>query len=434
MIKILMGAAGFLFAAGPLFAQVLTIDQVAELSAAGLGDEAIIAKMRRDGAVFDLSAAQMLDLKKRGVSAAVIAAMLGTGASFATANPTMSLISPDPMISHPAGVYVLLDGRMQRLDATVTNQAKTGGIIGYALTAGIASMSIKAAIQNETARVSVNDARPVFYAFFDESNPEAARQNVAWASGTAATVTSPSEFTLIRLIKKDGRREARVGSVNIGGAKTGVMDKDRLAFQYDLVRPGVYRVMPREPLESGEYGFIYSLGTGGAAGALAARIFDFSVQPGADVQLASIAPSEHSVPKTMPAMPLASPTVSVQWRQASYSPGMSVAFIDASSVRRQGETVLFQERFYYRPDQGSDHFAALREANCRDRSFRNISVTYYLGSSVVGSEGEGVEKFSPKVGTVDEETILTACGSRKFGKLFDDPDTAARLFFAKAEK
>lgn len=216
--------------------------------------------------------------------------------------------------------------------------------------------------------------------------------------------------------------------MNIGGAKTGVMDKDRLAFQYDLVRPGVYRIAPREPLEPGEYGFIYSLGTGGAAGALAARIFDFSVQPGADARPASAAPSEHSTSKAAPPTS-PPPAADAQWRQASYSPGTSIAFIDAASVSRQGDVVRFQEALYYRPYQGSDHFVALREANCRDRSFRNISVRYYLAKSVVGSKGESANAVTPKPGTVDEETILTACGSRKFGKLFADPDTAAASFF-----
>jgi len=44
-----------------------------------------------------------------------------------------------------------------------------------------------------------------------------------------------------------------------------------------MVRPGVFKVMPKQPLESGQYGFIYALQGGGTAGAMSARIFDFSV-------------------------------------------------------------------------------------------------------------------------------------------------------------
>ena len=90
-------------------------------------------------------------------------------------------------------------------------------------------------------------------------------------------MSSPSEFTLIKLMEKKGRREARVGSMNIGGAKTGVMDHDRIPFDYQMVREGVYKVTVKQPLEAGQYGFIYALSGGGTGGAMTARIFDFAV-------------------------------------------------------------------------------------------------------------------------------------------------------------
>lgn len=280
MLKMTVAAMALAIAA-PAFADTLTIDNIIALAGAGIGDEAVIAKIKSSGTRFDLTTDQMILLKSKGISGPVLAAMLESAPTPVATAPAMSMDSADPMVPHPAGVYLLSNmgsGRkMQRIDPTVTNQAKTGGIFGYALTGGIASMSIKAAIQNETARVHAQPGRPTFYFFFDESNPETARMTTAWAAGTAATVSSPSEFTLIKLMKKDGRREARVGSANIGGAKTGVMDKDRIAFDYEMVRPGVFKVMPTGELPSGEYGFIYALTGGGSTGAMTARIFDFAI-------------------------------------------------------------------------------------------------------------------------------------------------------------
>jgi len=152
------------------------------------------------------------------------------------------------------------------------------------------------------------------------------------------------------------------------------------------------------------------------------------VQNEARMQLASVSTS---IPTSAPGAVV---PAGAQWHQASYSPGLSVAFIDAASVRRDGETVRFWEMLHYRPDQRSDHFVAQREANCRDHSFRNLSVTYYLGKTAAGSDGEGTERIKPQKGTVDDEIVQTACGTRQFGKLFEDPDTAARLFFAEAGK
>lgn len=177
---------------------------------------------------------------------------------------------------------------MQKMDATVSSQVKTGGIYGFAFSRGIASMSIKAAVQNDSARTRSPGARPTFYFFFDDSNSDQPRMVSNWSSGVNALVTSPSEFTLVRLMEKKGRREARVGSLNIGGKKTGVMDKDRRKFSYEVVRAGVYRVVPDAPLNQGEYAFIFALAGGGANGALTARLFDFGVdREAASVQAAA---------------------------------------------------------------------------------------------------------------------------------------------------
>jgi hypothetical protein len=259
----------------PASAEELTIQQILDLNVLQIGDDAIIAKIESEDSIFDLSTDQMIDLRKKGLSSAVIAAMLKTKEN---AQPVLSLDSPDPMVPHAAGLYVLHnDGpvaRMERMNFTVSSQAKTGGIIGYALTGGLASASVKVAIQNEQAPVRTR-RKPTFYFFFDDI----ARQSsgTTWASGANTFVSSPAEFTLIELKRKDGRREARVGSMNIAGAKTGVMDKDRLAFHSNEVRPGVFEVTPATDLEPGEYGFIFSLGASGSSGAMTARIFDFSV-------------------------------------------------------------------------------------------------------------------------------------------------------------
>lgn len=277
-MSILHLVAALALSGSPVPTEKLTNQTIVMLTTAGLGDEAIIAKIRGSEVEFDLSTDQMIELKRRGVSGPVIAAMLtastGDGGPGAGAS---SIDSPDPMRAHSPGVYLLREGgaRMTRMDPTVSNQAKTGGLFGFALTGGLASMSVKASISNETARVGTVAGTPVFYFFFEEASGQTAG---AFSSGIAAVATSPNEFTLIRLDRKKGRREARVGSRNIAGAKTGVMDKDRIAFTYDMVRPGVFKVTPSTPLSAGEYGFIYAISGEGAGGAMTARIFDFSVR------------------------------------------------------------------------------------------------------------------------------------------------------------
>ena len=264
-----------LFLPQAAWAETLTPDSIVALSSSGLGDEAIIAKIKAEGTVFELSTDAMLALRQKGVSSPVIAAML----SNKPAEQPISMDSPDPAVRHPSGVYLLSgegpSAKMQRIDPTASNQAKTGGILGYAFTGGLASASIKVVIQQPSAKIS-SSTSPRFYFFFDEATN--ANNSSAWASGMNTMVSSPSEFSLIRLSVKSDHREARVGSMNIAGAKTGVMDKDRISFENHLVRPGVYQVDISQPLQPGEYGFIFSIAGSGASGAMTARIFDFGVK------------------------------------------------------------------------------------------------------------------------------------------------------------
>jgi hypothetical protein len=280
-------AAGVL-AASPLHAETLTNDAVISLVVAGLGDEAVIAKIEGSASQFDTSTAALVALKNAGVSSAVIARMItANSTASARVNAAASLDNPDPRAPHPAGVYLLADwhqpARMQVIDATTSNQTKSGGFLGYALTGGIASMNFKTSIPNAHARIETAAPRPKFYFYFDQANTSLSNgaRDGFWAAGA---VTSPAEFSLVRFDVKKNSREAKVGKFNIGGAKAGVMDKDRIPFEYKMLASGVYEVQPSQALPAGEYGFLYSASTGGGVGlagvgAMTSRIFDFSITP-----------------------------------------------------------------------------------------------------------------------------------------------------------
>ncbi|MBC7505850.1 MAG: hypothetical protein H7267_09040 [Sandarakinorhabdus sp.] len=264
---------------------ILTNDKILRLVAAGLPDQTIIAKIRASKSAFDLSTDQLIALKNKGVSGAVLATMLEPAPAAAALAAEMSIDSGDTNVPHYPGVYMYgaESQTMTRILASASDQAKTGGIIGYALTAGIASASIKAAIPGKSAKVRTRRTRPAFYFFFDESVPRALQGNGAsiWMSGAGSITSSPGELSLVRFDEKAAAREARVGSMNIAGAKTGVMDKDRIAFETEEVRPGVFKVTPSTDLAPGEYGFIQTLsgGNGGRTGAMSARVFDFGIVP-----------------------------------------------------------------------------------------------------------------------------------------------------------
>lgn len=280
MAMAVAGALAFV-TTGVAAQEMLTNEAVLKLLDAGLPAEAVVAKIKASPSQFDLSTDQLIALKNKGVPGPVLAAMLEPKAAAAT---ELSMDSPDPAVPHYPGVYMFgpSDQRMYRMLATASNQAKTGGIIGYALTGGIASASIKATIPGQNAKVRSGSAQPVFYMFFDESVPRnlAVGSSSVWTTGAGSVTSSPAELSLVRFTEKKGAREARVGSLNIAGSKQGVMDKDRIAFETEQVRPGVFKVMPSQALPPGEYGFIQALTGGnvsGGGGALTARVYDFSI-------------------------------------------------------------------------------------------------------------------------------------------------------------
>ncbi|HEX3920249.1 MAG TPA: hypothetical protein VHW60_23155 [Caulobacteraceae bacterium] len=275
-------AALSILAATPAMAETLTNDTVIELVKAGLGPEAIVAKIKTSDVKFDMSTDQMVSLKQQGVPDAVIAAMLDASAGGAATLHVVDSTSPDPTRPHASGIYMLepdhTPPQMEHIDATVADQTKMTGMFVSAMTYGIAPIKIKTVLPNPSARVHTTSARPEFYFYFDQASQGLSGSPIGgvWLPGA---VTSPNEFSLVRFEINHGNREAVLGRVNIIGTQTGVMDKARISFSYETVATGVFKVTPSVDLAPGEYGFVYSVGggTGGLAGGQSARIFDFSV-------------------------------------------------------------------------------------------------------------------------------------------------------------
>lgn len=273
-------AASFaLCLAGVANAETLRNEDVVALLEAGLGEEAVIAKIETSDGNFVTDTQTLLALRAKGVPSPVIAAMVKS------ANGTIRYddTSPDPKVPHSPGFYLLdtasSQPKMMKIDPIASTQTKTGGILGYAFTGGIASASIKAVLPGGTAQRQTTARKPTFYVYFD---PPGGNQSAIFSTGFGNAVITPNELSLVDLMEKKDRREARVGSLNIAGSKTGVMDKDQIPFTYEQVSPYVYKITPDVDLAPGEYGFLFALvggaGPGLSGGVAGARVFDFTVR------------------------------------------------------------------------------------------------------------------------------------------------------------
>lgn len=265
--------------AGLAAAETLTNDDVVALLEAGLGEEAVIAKVETSDGDFVVDTQTLLALRAKGVPSKVIAAMVKVNSGTVKFDDT----SPDPTVAHSPGFYMLDESsgpaKMVKVDPIASTQTKTGGILGYAFTGGIASASLKAVLPGATSQTQTTARKPTFFVFFD---PPGGNQSAVFSTGFGNAIITPNELSLIDLMEKKGRREARVGSLNIAGSKTGVMDKDQIPFTYDQVAPHVYKITPKVDLQPGEYGFLFALvggaGPGLAGGVAGARVFDFTIK------------------------------------------------------------------------------------------------------------------------------------------------------------
>ena len=274
-----LAAAAALCLAGAAHAETLRNADVVALLEAGLGEEAVIAKIETSDGDFQVDTQTLLALRAKGVPSPVIAAMVKS------ANGTIRYddASPDPKVPHTPGFYMLDESagqpRMLKIDPIASTQTKTGGILGYAFTGGIASASLKAVLPGATAQRQTTRRRPTFYVFFD---PPGGTQSPVFSTGFGNAIITPNELSLVDLMEKKDRREARVGSLNIAGSKTGVMDKDQIPFTYEQAAPNVYKITPDADLAPGEYGFLFALvggaGPGLSGGVAGARVFDFTIR------------------------------------------------------------------------------------------------------------------------------------------------------------
>ena len=270
-------------------AEVLTNGNVITMVKAGLPSSIIVNKIRTAKNNFNTSTEELIRLQQLHVPTEVLNAMVeastatSTMASRSGAGDVSKVDPNDPISAHEAGIYLLevKEGErlMTQLEPSISTQSKSGGFFKSAMTYGIAKIKSKAVIANSSARVQLNNARPVFYFYFEVKNAGLSNSGNAYSGSS----TSPNEFVLVKMDQKKNARELIVGQANVFGAESGTLDKYSRAFDYEKLAPGVYKVTPRSELDDGEYGFFYGGSTPIAAygyfgAGISPKIFDFGIR------------------------------------------------------------------------------------------------------------------------------------------------------------
>lgn len=255
----------------PTLAEVMTNQSVMSLLKAGLGDELVIAKINAEPCNYAVATTNILSLKNAGVSERVIAAMLTRCASASAARGIAGDdASPDPMVRHSPGIYVMEEWHKPTIllpvIASKSSGMKTSGN-GSILMPLVTKMLLPGAV----SRLPVYSSSPTFYFYFNP-NDQAVSD---FGQEHSAAAQSPDGFSLVRLKSKKDTRELEMGRASaydgsLVSYRKGLSLKSSVAFQAESTRPGIYKILVG-PLEAGEYAFVF---TGSDS---ASRVYDFTV-------------------------------------------------------------------------------------------------------------------------------------------------------------
>jgi hypothetical protein len=272
-------AALFLLLASTTSSQQLskriTNKDIIDMTAVGLSDELIIAKIRGAAAggtlQFDTNVDALKELKAAKVSDEVIKVMINPAPSAAPVVVAATPISNDPGLPPPeVGVYWKNANAFVLIEGQAISQTKVGGKAGSMFTYGMRNEHWDAYLNGPQSKNVINDRQPVFYLYVPDG-------------------TSSSDFVLITLEKKGDRREFQIGSFGgITGGKSGVKRDKEVAFTAEHAGIRTYKIKLSAAIRPGEYAFFMGTGqqatmaggsTGGArsGGAAAGRVYDFRI-------------------------------------------------------------------------------------------------------------------------------------------------------------
>jgi hypothetical protein len=218
--------------------------------------------------VWDYFAKQIHPMSLRRISALIIIIALIASDGLAQAE-----VTPPDSISFAPGIYYK-NKRTRKyfeLEPSILTNSKAGGaeeFVKRGLISGMFNAKLRAAVQNAQADLKIRTSNPLFYFVFDTNASSFA------TVGAVLVAQRPKDFMLIRMKRSRDSREIVLGKHNNISSSTGVDEKSKVSFSSTKIRRGVYEVTVNEPLEPGEYCFLFSVES--QSQAMGTKVYDFS--------------------------------------------------------------------------------------------------------------------------------------------------------------
>ena len=233
--------------------EVLTNDSILAMKKAGMSDSLILAKIRTSQTKFDTSTKGLIGLKSAGLSDQIIEAMVGhagsAGSPPAAAAPAAPVAAAARATTAKETIFHLTGNKYVELAAASSS---------VEFNTSVFDSKTELVLKGKKAPYRISDRKPVFYS--------------TWSANDVPLVRlKPGSDHDDRNLKISSGSYAPFG----GSIKYGVRSEDKVDMEAaDRDARGLYKLIPKEPLKPGEYGFVL---TYGMAGGTSGRVFDFGV-------------------------------------------------------------------------------------------------------------------------------------------------------------
>lgn len=203
--------------------------EIVKMLQAGLSEDVIIEKLKKDGKTYELSADNLIELKRAGATNAILKAMM-------TAPPQSSAVPSEGEaagLPDEQGVYIKVRGQWTAIDAQVVN-SHTANIIGHAFSYGISKAKLKGDVDGAKSKLQV---------------PTPVEILIKCPEGTSAT-----EYRVLRMEEKKDRREFEFYELGFASAKEGAR-KGLVEVKFEKVGKATYKAVLTN-VNGGEYGVL----------------------------------------------------------------------------------------------------------------------------------------------------------------------------------
>lgn len=256
----------------------LTVEEVVNLSKEGFSEEVIITKIRKNGKAFDLNSAELVELRKIGVSDSIIKFLLDPSQPYTPPPPPLppappptpsrsdTPAAPPPVASPPAkhyppdkyaskvppepGLYRFPADAPVKVDIKILLGTVEGGGLGKVL---MKKGKIIAYLVGPAAKTRIEEPAPVFYMRLPEGK-------------------AIEEVVLVAFDRKTGRREIEMGPP---GPKPELKAESMRQFDSFEVGQGLFKLTAAK-LTKGEYLF-FQLGSAEPPKGSYGKGFDFGI-------------------------------------------------------------------------------------------------------------------------------------------------------------